>query len=213
MPPIPSLLETIRIRNGVAPLWYLHLRRLAGSCQALGVPFPGILTVPEGGRDRVQRLEVGPRGVAVTEREVGAGHPVRLVTSRVPHPGYPHKTTERAAFVKASEEARQAGADDALLLTAGGEVAEATIWCLFWWDQDRLCAPALSLRVLHGVSRMRIEEIRGPLSQERVAPDALEGRSLLLANAARGIVEVASLDGVRVPSDPRTAELWARFWP
>jgi branched-subunit amino acid aminotransferase/4-amino-4-deoxychorismate lyase len=201
MPPTPSLLETIRIRNGVAPLWYLHLRRLAGSCQALGIPFPGILTVPEGGSDRVQRLEVGPRGVGVTEREVGAGHPVRLVTSRVPHPGYPHKTTERSAFVKAGEEARQAGADDALLLTAGGEVAEPTIWCLFWWDQDRLCAPALSLRILQGVSRMRI------------APDALEGRSLLLANAARGIVEVASLDGVRVPSDPRTAELWARFWP
>ena len=138
---------------------------------------------------------------------------MRLITSRVTHPGYPNKTTERSVFVKASEEARQAGADDALLLTVQGEVAEATIWCLFWWDQDRLCAPALDLRILPGVSRMRIEEIRGPLSQERVAPDALEGRSLLLANAARGIVEVASLDGVRVPSDPRTAELWARFWP
>jgi branched-subunit amino acid aminotransferase/4-amino-4-deoxychorismate lyase len=212
MPPI-SLLETIRIRNGVAPLWSLHLRRLAGSCKALGFPFPGILTVPEGGSDRVQRLEVGPRGVAVTEREVGAGHPVRLITSRVTHPGYPHKTTEREAFVTASEEARGVGADDALLLTARGEVAETTIWCLFWWDQDRLCAPALSLRILPGVSRARIEELYGPVSQERVAPEALEGRSLFVANAARGIVEVATLDGVRVPPDPRTAALWARFWP
>jgi branched-subunit amino acid aminotransferase/4-amino-4-deoxychorismate lyase len=213
MTQVPSLLETIRIRNGVAPLWYLHLRRLAGSCKALGVPFPGVLTVPEGGADRVQRLEVGPRGAAVTEREVGAGHPVRLSVSRVPHPGYPHKTTDRGAFVHASEEARKAGADDALLLTARGQVAEPTIWCLFWWDQDRLCAPALDLRILQGVSRMRIVEIHGALSEERVAPEALEGRSLFVANAARGIVEVASLDGVRVPSDPRTAELWARFWP
>jgi len=213
MPPTPSLLETVRIRNGVAPLWHLHLRRLAGSCKALGVPFPGILAVPEGGSDRVQRLEVGPRGVAVTEREVGAGHPVRLITSQVTHPGYPHKTTERAAFVTANEQARQAGADDALLLTASGEVAEATIWCLFWWDQDRLCAPALSLHILPGVSRMRIEEFHGPVSQERVAPEALEGRSLFVTNAARGIVEVTALDGVRVPSDPRTAALWARFWP
>ena len=35
-----TLIETVRIRNGVAPLWYLHLRRLAASCRALGVPLP-----------------------------------------------------------------------------------------------------------------------------------------------------------------------------
>ena len=35
-----DLIETIRIRNGVAPLWYLHLRRLAGSCGARH-PAPG----------------------------------------------------------------------------------------------------------------------------------------------------------------------------
>ena len=47
------------MRNGVAPLWYLHLRRLAASCKALGVPLPGELLTPEGGPDRVHRLEVG----------------------------------------------------------------------------------------------------------------------------------------------------------
>lgn len=210
---IPSLIETIRIRNGVAPLWYLHLRRLSQSCKALGVPFPGAFEVPAGGADRVQRYEVGPGGVAITEREVGAGHPLHLMISGVPHPGYPHKVTQRAPFTRAAEEARRAGAEDALLLTLMGEVAEATIWCLFWWNGDRLCAPALDLRILPGVSRMRIEEIHGPITEERVGPDALAGRSLFVANAARGIVEVASLDGVRVPADPRTAGLWARFWP
>ena len=210
---IPSLIETVRLRNGVAPLWYLHLRRLSLSCKALGVPFPGAFEVPAGGPDRVQRYEVGPGGVAITEREVGAGHPLHLVISGVTHPGYPHKTTERAAFTRAAEEARRAGAEDALLLTARGEVAEATIWCLFWWDGDRLCAPALDLRILPGVSRMRIEEIHGPLVEQRVEPDALAGRSLFVANSVRGIVDVASLDGVRVPADPRTAGLWSRFWP
>jgi len=29
----------------------------------------------------------------------------------------------------------------------------------------------------------------------------------------RGIVPIASLDGVPVPADPRTAELAQRFWP
>ena len=59
---MPSLIETVRIRNGVAPLWYLHLRRLATSCKALGVPLPGELITPGGGADRVHRLEVGPQG-------------------------------------------------------------------------------------------------------------------------------------------------------
>jgi len=71
-----SLIETVRIRNGVAPLWYLHLRRLAASCRALGVPLPGDLPAPSDGLDRVHRLEVGPRGPEVTERPVGADTPV-----------------------------------------------------------------------------------------------------------------------------------------
>ena len=38
-----TLIETIRVRQGAAPLWYLHLRRLAVSCKALGIPLPGEL--------------------------------------------------------------------------------------------------------------------------------------------------------------------------
>jgi branched-subunit amino acid aminotransferase/4-amino-4-deoxychorismate lyase len=158
-------------------------------------------------------LEVGASGVTVSEREVGPIHPVRLLTSRVPHPGYPHKIVERGAFVRAADAAREVGADDALLLTAQGVVAEATIWCLFWWEGDRLAAPALDLKILPGVSRARIEEVAGPVREERVGREALKGRALLVANAARGIVEVATLDGVPVPKDARTEGLVARFWP
>ena len=77
---MPDLIETVRIRGGVAPLWYLHLRRLAGSCKALGIPLPGKLLTPEGGADRVHRIQVGPRGASVSERPVGPADPVRLVT-------------------------------------------------------------------------------------------------------------------------------------
>ena len=70
---MPSLIETVRIRNGVAPLWYLHLRRLATSCKALGVPLPGELLTPEGGADRIHRLEVGPRGLR-DQRAAGRKH-------------------------------------------------------------------------------------------------------------------------------------------
>lgn len=209
----PTLIETVRVRNGQAPLWGLHLRRLVSSCRALGVPFPTSFSVPAGGPDRVHRLEVGRRGMTVGEREVGSAHPVHLRTSSVPHPGYPHKTTDRAAFARAMEEARSAGGDDALLLTRRGEVAEATIWCLFWWEGDRLVAPALDLGILAGVSRLRIEELQGPVVERRVPVAALAGCPLFLSNAVRGIVAVATFDGESVPFHPGTAPLRERFWP
>lgn len=208
-----TLLETVRIRSGAAPLWHLHVRRLSLSCLALRVPFPTTLQTPAEGRDRVYRLAVSGAGCEITEREVGPATPVRLMTSTVTHPGYRHKTTEREVFDRATREARQAGYDDALLLTAVGEVAEASIWCLYWWDGDQVAAPDLELGILPGVSRMRIEEIVGPILPQRVDRAALTGRPLFLSNAVRGIVEVAALDGVETPAEARTRALTARFWP
>jgi branched-subunit amino acid aminotransferase/4-amino-4-deoxychorismate lyase len=210
---IPTLIETVRVRGGAAPLWYLHLRRLAASCQALGVPFPGALEVPEGGADRVHRLEVGATGVRTSERPVGSTAPVRLVTVTVTHRPYPHKTTERAVFDRAQAEAAEAGADDAVLFTDGGFAAEGTIWSLFWWDGRRLCAPGLELGVLPGVARARIAELVGEPEPRQVRHAELVGRPLFVANAARGVVAVASFDGHPVPAHPETEALARRFWP
>jgi branched-subunit amino acid aminotransferase/4-amino-4-deoxychorismate lyase len=209
---MPTLIETVRIRDGAAPLWYLHLRRLASSCKALGVPLPGDLPTPSGGSDRVHRLEVGPRGVATSERALGSIQPVSLVTARVVHKPYPHKTTERARFDRALEEAKAAGADDAVLLTEGGHVAECAVWGLFWWEGDRLCAPPLRLGILPGVARARLEELTGRIDERRVEPGALEGLSLFVANAARGVVPVVSFGGRPVPQNSGTARLSASFW-
>jgi branched-subunit amino acid aminotransferase/4-amino-4-deoxychorismate lyase len=210
----PGLIETVRLRGGVAPLWPLHLRRLGDSCAALGMTMPDI-QAPSGGADRVHRLEVGAAGgsVRVSERPVGATTPVRLVTASVRHRPYPWKTTERAAFDQARVEAAAAGADEALLLTDDGLVAECGIWSLLWWEDDRLCAPDLGLGVLHGVGRARLAEIVGRIVPRAVSRDALEGRSLLVVNAARGVVPVAALDDEPVPISPATERLGERFWP
>jgi hypothetical protein len=42
---------------------------------------------------------------------------------------------------------------------------------------------------------------------------ALAGRNLFIANAVRGIVDVAVFEGAPVPRDSRTAELASGFWP
>jgi branched-subunit amino acid aminotransferase/4-amino-4-deoxychorismate lyase len=208
-----ALIETMRIRNGGTPLWYLHIRRLATSCKALGIPLPGELPPPAGGPDRAVRLEVGMRGVQESERLVEPVEPVRLIISRVAHHPYPHKTTDRAQFERALDKARGAEADDALLLTPGGFVAETAIWSVFWWEGGRLCAPARELGILPGVGRARVTELAGEIEERRATWQEIRGLPLFLVNAVRGVAKVLAVQDDRVPSARETDELAARFWP
>jgi branched-subunit amino acid aminotransferase/4-amino-4-deoxychorismate lyase len=210
---VTTLIETIRIRNSVAPLWYLHLRRLATSCRALGVPLPLDLPTPEGGSDRVHRLLVSKRGPVAGERPVGSTAPVRLVTSKLVHRAYPHKVVDRERFDRALAEAKEAGNDDALLLTTGGQVAETAIWSVLWWEEGKLCAPAFELGVLPGVARARLEELAGSIEERKATVDEIRVLSPFVANAVRGVVPIASLDGKPVSLSPETEALAARFWP
>jgi branched-subunit amino acid aminotransferase/4-amino-4-deoxychorismate lyase len=209
----PALIETMRIRNGLAPLWYLHIRRLATSCKALGIPLPGELPPPEGGLDRTVRWEVGMRGVQESERLVEPVEPIKLIISRIAHHPYPHKTTERAQFDRARDKARGAEADDALLLTPGGYLAETAIWSVFWWEGGTLCAPAMELGILPGVGRARIMELAGPIEERRATWSEVRGLPLFLANAVRGVAKVSAVQDDPVPSAKQTDELAAHFWP
>ena len=209
----PALIETMRIRNGLAPLWYLHIRRLATSCKALGIPLPGELPPPEGGLDRTVRWEVGMRGVQESERLVEPVEAVKLIISRIAHHPYPHKTTERAQFDRARDKARGAEADDALLLTPGGYLAETAIWSVFWWEGGTLCAPAMELGILPGVGRARIMELAGPIEERRATWSEVRGLPMFLANAVRGVAKVSAVQDDRVPSAKQTDELAAHFWP
>jgi branched-subunit amino acid aminotransferase/4-amino-4-deoxychorismate lyase len=207
-----ALIETMRIRNGMVPLWYLHIRRLATSCKALGIPLPGELPPPSGGPDRAVRWEIGMRGVQASERLVEPVERVRLIISRIAHHPYPHKTTDRAQFERALDKARGAEADDSLLLTPGGFVAEAAIWSVLWWEGGRLCAPALELGVLPGVGRARIAEL-AEIEERRATWPELKGLSIFLVNAVRGVAKVSAVQDDPVPSSKHTDELAARFWP
>jgi branched-subunit amino acid aminotransferase/4-amino-4-deoxychorismate lyase len=153
------------------------------------------------------------RGVQVSERLVGPTTPVKLMVSRVTHHSYPYKTTERTQFERALGDARDAGMDDALLLTPGGFVAETAIWSVFWWDGSTLCAPAFELGILPGVGRARITELVGEVEERRSTMKDIRGLSLFLVNAVRGIVPVATLDGSAVSPSTNTDALAARFWP
>ena len=113
----------------------------------------------------------------------------------------------------AAQEAEVAEADDALLLTHDGLVAEGTVWTLFWWDGNRLRTPALELGILPGIGRARVLELVPQVEQGRHPRAGLAAKSLFLTNAVRGVVPIASLDGEAVPPQARTLDLAERFWP
>ena len=212
-----GLIETMRVRDGRIALLQGHLARLGRSLGQLGLPKPSqdvvALVQPFAATgEAVLRLEVRDGRASVTVREPPTLAPPTLITASEPHQSYPHKTTERDCFTDAGREAEVAEADDALLLTPEGWVAEGTVWTVFWWDGDALRTPALDLGILPGVGRTRVLELVKP-DQGRYRKQALAGKSLFLTNAVRGVVPIASLDGVSVPADSRTAELARRFWP
>lgn len=205
------LLETIRVQGGRAPLLDRHVARL----RRAGIPEPCLTDIvaphlTQG--DLVVRVEIaGGRRIATT-RPIPVAQPLRLVIARTPHAPYPRKTTARSVFDAALAEARGMGADDALLLTADGVVAEGTVWNLFWWEDDGPVTPPASLGILPGVARERVFDLV-TVRERSVKRADLGGRSLFATNAVRGVIAIATLDGLPVPRDDRTAALAARFWP
>jgi branched-subunit amino acid aminotransferase/4-amino-4-deoxychorismate lyase len=212
-----GVFETIRVRAGRAPLLERHALRLESSCRVLGVPVPDRplrdLVAPWiGPEDAVVRVEVLGTDARVTTRSVPPMAPLTVAIATTPHSPYPHKVTARAAFEAAQAEARAAGADDALLLTALGVVAEGTVWSVFWWEAGQLATPSQALGVLPGVARARIMELTPTIERERGLGE-VAGLSVFAANAVRGIIPIQRLGGESVPTDPRTNELAGRFWP
>src|SRR2546430_5654776 len=213
-----GLIETMRVREGRIPLLPRHLARLQRSLNELGLPKPSqslvaLVTPFSATGDAVLRLEVRDGRASVTVRAAPPLEAPAVITAAEPHRPYPHKTTERDCFVAAAAEAERAEADDALLLTHDGVVAEGTAWTVFWWDGDVLRTPTLDLGILPGVGRARVLALATRVEQGRYPKRQAAGNSLFLTNAGRGVGPITSLDGLAASPDPRTAELAAGFWP
>lgn len=117
------------------------------------------------------------------------------------------KTLSYLDNVVARAEARATGCDEALMLNLKGQLACAAAANLFWTRGGRLYTPDLACGALDGIIRARViaaAQRRGVMVQEVVARKfvLLRAGSVFLTNSLIGAVEVASLDGVRLGSDP-----------
>jgi branched-chain amino acid aminotransferase len=122
-----------------------------------------------------------------------------------------------------SEARRQPGVHEAILLAAGGSVAEGASSNIFMVKAGELLTPALSVGILDGITRGKVIQLArgaGIVSRELdfLAPDQLrEADEVFLTSAARGVLPVTRVDGKAVgdgnpgPVTRRMLALYARL--
>ncbi|MDH4045807.1 MAG: aminotransferase class IV [Gemmatimonadota bacterium] len=219
-----GIFETMRVYRGGLPLLEGHLLRLTDGAVALRLPRPSDALAAiartragEGAPHRILRLAWSEEGTVWSERELGPERSWRVLTSGVAHRAYPVKSMDRIPFDRALAEAEAAGADEPLLLTSDGLVAEAARFALLWLDEGVLRYPAADLGVLPSLGVRRALDVAAtlgiPSGPARIPRVELDGRSVWLVNAARGLVPVAALDDQPVPPSEVLAEVAGQFWP
>ncbi|MGH7742836.1 MAG: aminotransferase class IV [Candidatus Eiseniibacteriota bacterium] len=238
-----GLFETVRVEGGRCHFWSRHLERLVLSAAELGFPVPpsparlaaGVqeLLAEENLSDAVVRITV-TRGIpggrptrtgCWIEAEPLTGRlwsgtragAARVVISRTAfEPGSigRHKTTSRLAYHLAREEARAAGADEALLATAGGVLLEGAVSNVFVSVRGELLTPALSSGILPGIVRaVVLERCRQLGIAAHEAPltiaDLEHADEVLLTNCVQEVVPLASFGGRAFGAPKLAAKLLA----
>lgn len=230
-----GLFETVLWADGRLGHWEGHLARMARGCGVLGLPPPEPAacraaadralaaagsppraavrlnwSAGSGGRGLDAPAELRPVLTATAAAVASTAEPLTLATARVRRndqsPASRLKTLAYLDNVLARAEAREAGADEALMLNTRGEVACAAAANVFWIRHGIVCTPALECGVLDGI--MRAEVLRAcarlglPAEEVRAGPAQLHGASLFLTNSLVGLRPVARLDGAPVAESP-----------
>lgn len=118
--------------------------------------------------------------------------------------------------VLAKEEARTKGADEALMLETGGNLACASAANLFIWEGERLVTPSEHCGILPGITRAALLELAPDMgievSEEEIAPDRLgQASGAFVTNCLIGLVPLLRIDGRDIPAHPMTARLAAAY--
>ena len=132
------------------------------------------------------------------------------------HPGEDPRTEpwvkgpDLEAMTRVRTQAQERDADEAVILSAGGLVAEGSTSCLAWWSGDALCVPSIELPRIDSVTMRSVLALATATGvdvlHDAVPPDQLAGLEIWALNALHGIRIVTRwVDG------PATAELPGRL--
>jgi branched-chain amino acid aminotransferase len=236
-----GIFETLRVVGGQPRLWDAHWDRFRMGAELLRIDLPSdsratrsrvekLLEMNEA-KDAVLRIQlsrgVGPRGYSPREtkspRLIMATHPLpaapatwklAMTSFRLPARNTLSgvKTTSKLLHVLARAEADGKGADEGLMLTDSGAVAQGTSSNLFWIESKFVCTAPEQSGILPGVTRGAVLRACGrlniPVRQTTVQPDRLQTcDGVFLTLSTFGIVEGAWLDGRELWRAPLVAQI------
>jgi branched-chain amino acid aminotransferase len=237
-----GVFETALLRNGGFLRLRQHLERLVASAAFMRLPAPDVDELDGVVRDVVRANGFQTASIRITlTRGAGAG-PTLLVTARPPDDAWAErarhgwdlvtartrrpstaaapaqlKALGRTYSLMARHEAREAGADDALLLTDAGHVCEGPSWNVFWRTGNVLFTPSLDAGVLAGVTRSILLEVAPAAGFEareglwaRAALDKAD--EILATMTSVGVVSCRSLDGRKLPGNNPAADELSRLY-
>jgi branched-subunit amino acid aminotransferase/4-amino-4-deoxychorismate lyase len=237
-----GLFETLAADQGRLIQFDEHLARLTRGCAVLGLPAPDPVaaraaaqdaiaaagldgrraavrltwTAGSGGRGLERPDPVVPRLLAAASPATIPAGPAVLVSVDIRRNEHsPLSGVKSLAYldnVLARRAARDAGADEALMLNTAGEAACASAANIFWIAEGRLHTPALTCGVLAGVVRAAVIEAAAALGvvvvEARAGPEALQAaEAVFLTNSLIGVRAVSGLDGRAFGEHPLVARL------
>ncbi len=233
-----GVFEAMRSYQGVPFALDMHLDRLEHSAAANHTPLaarPDIdawcRTAGRLAGDSIVRLVSTPGSpLGSPPRTVVVGEPLpdipgtyRLRTTIAPwHPAGADwalagaKTLSYGPNLTATNLAREAGFDDAFLLSRDGIALEGPTSSIGWVIDDVLHFPSLELGVLASVTRIVVEQVADEIGVEvatGVHPlgTVLGADEVLIMSTVKEVLPVVAVDGQPFPSGPVTAALAAGF--
>jgi branched-chain amino acid aminotransferase len=193
---------------------YIRLLVTRGQGSALGLD-PGLAHKP---LRVVIVMEHKPLPDAMYERGVGV---VTFKTQRAADftPASGAKLSNYMVAVLAIEEARRAGAEEAIVLDAGGRVVEGTTSNVFLVRQGVLVTPPEEAGILMGITREKVLELarrEGIAVEERsfFPKELVAADEAFISSSIREIAPVVTVDGAPVgrgKPGPTTLKLLARL--
>ena len=214
-----GVFEVVRLYAGRPFALDDHLRRMAGSAANLRLELDTEavradaerLLAQAGAPDALLRLVAtrGGRRLALIEELPPHPPSVRLasVTYAPPRILDGVKSLSYAGNMLATRLAREAGADEALLVTPHGRVLEAPTSTFFWARDGVLSTPPLDEHILDSITRRLVFEEMDVREATCALDDLAGAEEAFLASTVREVQPVSAIDGRELPAGgPLTAE-------
>jgi branched-chain amino acid aminotransferase len=201
-----GVFEVVRLYDGVPYALGEHLERMTRSAATARLPVDVALIAadvaallaaapPAGDAVRMVWTRGGRRVVLLeTMPDYPASIALATVTCAPTRVLDGVKSLSYAANMLCGRLAREAGADEALLVTPHGRVLEAPTSAFFYVRAGRLCTPPLEDHILDSITRRRVLEVADVEQRPTALEDLREADEAFLASTFKEVLPVHAID-------------------